>query len=113
MTSFVGRRHEIDEVRRLLYSARLVTLIGPGGVGKTRLALRAAADLEREFADGVWFVDLAPLEDAELLADTVAAAGVRDQSASQVTATLLEFLADKQLILVLDNCEHLVDACAR
>ena len=72
-------------------------------------ALRAAADLERDFADGVWFVDLAPLEDAELLADTVAAAvGVRDQSASQVTATLLEFLADKQLILVLDNCEHLV-----
>ena len=113
VTSFVGRRHEIDEVRRLLYSARLVTLIGPGGVGKTRLALRAAADLERDFADGVWFVDLAPLEDAELLADTVAAAvGVRDQSASQVTATLLEFLADKQLILVLDNCEHLVDACA-
>jgi predicted ATPase/DNA helicase HerA-like ATPase len=113
VTSFVGRQKEIDEVRRLLYAARLVTLTGPGGVGKTRLALRAVAGLEREVADGVWFVDLAPLEDGQLLTHTIAAAvGVRDESAGEVTATLLEYLADKQLILVLDNCEHLVDACA-
>jgi predicted ATPase len=82
-------------------------------VGKSRLALRAAADLQRDLADGVWYVDLAPLTDPELLANTVAAAlGIRDQSASGIATVLSEYLADKQLLLVLDNCEHVLEACA-
>jgi predicted ATPase/DNA-binding CsgD family transcriptional regulator len=113
VTSFVGRRHEIAEVKRLLSTSRLVTLTGPGGVGKTRLALRAAGDLRRDFADGVWLVELAPLGDAGLLAQTVVAAlGISDQSARPPAETLSEYLADKHPLLVLDNCEHLVDGCA-
>jgi non-specific serine/threonine protein kinase len=113
VTSFVGRRRELADVKRLLSIARLVTLTGMGGVGKTRLALRLAADLHRGFADGVWLVELAGLQDAPLVPQTVAAAlGVQDRAASRPLQTLSDFLADRQLLLVLDNCEHLVQACA-
>jgi predicted ATPase/DNA-binding CsgD family transcriptional regulator len=113
LTSFVGRRHEVAEVKRLLSTSRLVTLTGVGGVGKTRLALRVGADVRRAFTEGVWLVDLAPLTDPALLTQTVAAdLGIRDQSARAVLATLPEYLADKQLLLVLDNCEHLLHECA-
>jgi predicted ATPase/DNA-binding CsgD family transcriptional regulator len=113
LTSFVGRRHEVADVKRLLSASRLVTLTGVGGVGKTRLALRVAADLRRAFADGVWLVDLAALTDPALVTQTVAAGlGIRDQSARAVQATLQEHVGDKQLLLVLDNCEHLLDECA-
>jgi predicted ATPase/DNA-binding CsgD family transcriptional regulator len=112
-TAFVGRSRELDGVGRLLGSARLVTLTGVGGVGKTRLAVRVAADLRRAFPDGVWVVDLAPLDDPALVTQTAATAiGVRDQSARWPVAVLSDHLADKHLLLVLDNCEHLLDACA-
>ncbi|GAA2412771.1 LuxR family transcriptional regulator [Nonomuraea africana] len=113
-TSFVDRRLELAEIKRLLSLARLVTLTGVGGVGKTRLALRAATDLRRAFADGVWMVDLAALGDPELLVHAVAEPlGVSDQSARPLLTVLSEHIADKQMLLVLDNCEHMLDACAR
>jgi len=100
VTSFMGRRRDLAEVKRLLSSSRLVTLAGVGGVGKTRLALRAAADLQRAFPDGVWLVDLAALEDPGLLAQTVAGAlGIQDQSARWLVSTLSDQLGDKQLLL--------------
>ncbi|WP_214322854.1 ATP-binding protein [Nonomuraea sediminis] len=113
LTSFVDRRLELAEVKRLLSLARLVTLTGVGGVGKTRLALRAATDLRRAFADGVWMVELAALTDPELLVQTVAGhLGLGDQSARPPLTALSERIADKQMLIVLDNCEHLLDACA-
>jgi predicted ATPase/DNA-binding CsgD family transcriptional regulator len=113
ITGFVGRRHEVSEVKRLLSHARLVTLTGIGGVGKTRLALHVAAKIRRAFPDGVYLVDLAPLQDEELLVRTVAAAlGLPDQSARPPLERLAEHLEDKRLLLVLDNCEHLLDSCA-
>lgn len=90
-----------------------MTLTGPGGVGKTRLALRVARQLGRGFTDGVWLVELAALERPELLASTIAATfGVTDRSPQSVTSTLRTFLRDRRLLLVLDNCEHLADRCA-
>src|SRR5262245_2198630 len=114
LTSFVGRRGELAEVKRLLASARLVTLTGVGGVGKTRLALRAAAELRRAFRDGVWVVQLDQLRDPELVAQAVAEAlGLQDRAGYAPAAALAEFLTGRQLLLVLDNCEHLVDATAK
>jgi predicted ATPase len=113
VTSFVGRRRELPEARRLLGDGRLLTLAGAGGVGKTRLALRLAAEVRRTFPDGVWLADLAPLQDGKLVPQTVIAAlGLQDHSTRPPVDTLLAYLAGKQLLLVLDNCEHLPDACA-
>jgi len=113
VTSFVGRRREMAEVKDLLSASRLVTLTGMGGVGKTRLALRVAAELRRGFGDGVWLVELAGLRDPHLVAQTVAASlGFQDQSPGRSSETLAELLAPRRLLLVLDNCEHLIDACA-
>ena len=112
-SSFVGRRAELAEVRRLLSAARLVTLVGPGGVGKTRLALRAAADLQRSFPDGTVLADLAAVTDPALVAQQVAAAcDVRDSSGRWLPGSLADVVGRRQLLLVLDNCEHLRDACA-
>ncbi|MEV4052534.1 LuxR C-terminal-related transcriptional regulator [Amycolatopsis sp. NPDC049688] len=111
LTSFVGRRQEVGAVKRLLAAARLVTLTGAGGVGKTRLALRVAADVRRAFPDGVWLVELADLGDPRLVPNAVAAAlGLR--GTSDQAAGLAEYLEDRQLLLVLDNCEHVADECA-
>jgi predicted ATPase/DNA-binding CsgD family transcriptional regulator len=113
VTSFVGRRQEVSGVRRLLGQSRLVTLTGPGGVGKTRLALRVGAEMRRAFPDGVWFVELAELRDPDLVAVTVGEAlGVREEAVSPDAPGLAAFLADQQALIVLDNCEHLVGACA-
>jgi predicted ATPase/DNA-binding CsgD family transcriptional regulator len=113
LSSFVGRRREVSEVKRLLAVHRMLTLTGPGGVGKTRLALRAAGDVRRGFPDGAWLVDLAELEDPDLLGRTVTAAlGLDDPSSSSPLARLLDYLEQRELLLVLDNCEHLLDACA-
>jgi predicted ATPase/DNA-binding CsgD family transcriptional regulator len=112
-TSFVGRRHELHEVKRLLTTTRLLTLTGSGGVGKTRLALGAAAEVARGFPDGVWFAPLAPIHDPLLVPQAVfVALGAHDHSSDWSLVTLANFLADKRLLLVIDNCEHLVDACA-
>ncbi|MEV0053376.1 LuxR C-terminal-related transcriptional regulator [Saccharopolyspora shandongensis] len=100
------------EVKGLLSRARLVTLTGPGGVGKSRLALRLAEDLRRAFPDGVWLVKLAELDDDSLVARAVASSlQLRDRTARAPEDVLVDHLADKQLLLVLDNCEHLRDAC--
>ncbi|QYB00456.1 protein kinase (plasmid) [Rhodococcus sp. USK10] len=113
LTSFVGRRRESTEAKQLLSAARLVTLTGIGGVGKTRLALRLAADVRPGFGDGVWLVELGELRDGSLLTDTVAAAlGLRDQPARQLDDVVAEFLASRHLLLVLDNCEQVVEAVA-
>jgi predicted ATPase/DNA-binding CsgD family transcriptional regulator len=112
-TSFVGRRRELAEIKRKLTTARLVSLVGPGGVGKTRLAIRIGTDLGRGFAAGAWLVGLADVRDADLVANAaVAALDLRDQAAMQPLQILVSYLEDKELLLVLDNCEHLLDAAA-
>ncbi|TCO35139.1 putative ATPase [Kribbella steppae] len=112
LTSFVGRRRELADTRRLLSSSRLLTLTGTGGVGKTRLALRMAGEVRRTFADGVWFVELAALRDPTLLGHTLAGALELSQVSANPTADLAEYLEDKHLLLVLDNCEQVAEACA-
>lgn len=114
VSSFIGREHELEEIARLLQQHRLVTLTGPGGTGKTRLALRAAAAELDQFPDGVWLVELAPLIRPELVVETVAKVLRVPVDAEQPLAETLEaFLSRKRVLLVLDNCEHLLDECAR
>ncbi|GAA4622745.1 hypothetical protein GCM10023196_016160 [Actinoallomurus vinaceus] len=114
VTSFVGRRHELAEARKRLTVARLVSLVGPGGVGKTRLAIRVAADLGRGFPDGVRLIELAELQDPALVGNAVVAAlDLRDQAAIEPVALIRSYLKDKELLLVLDNCEHVLDTAAR
>ena len=114
LTSFVGRDTEMAEVKRLLADVRLLTLTGSGGTGKTRLSLQVAADLLDQYPDGVWFVELAPLTDPAFVPQTVASAlSVREQPGRPIMATLTDHLRDQQLLLVLDNCEHMIEACAQ
>jgi len=113
VTSFVGRRQELAEVRDLLQRARLVTLTGVGGVGKTRLALRAATEVRRAFPDGVWLVELAGLREESLVGQSVLAAlGLSEQTTRWSLTALADVIAERRLLLVLDNCEHVLDACA-
>ena len=112
-TSFVGRRRELGDIRKKLTTARLVSLVGPGGVGKTRLAIRIAADLGRGFADGAWLVELAEVHDEALVISALLAAlDLRDQAGMKPLQILLSDLRNRQLLLVLDNCEHLLGAVA-
>jgi len=112
--AFVGRRQELADVRRRFGSSPLVTLAGPGGVGKTRLSVRAAAAMGRTFRDGVCFVELGNLNDPALLVPFVGdAVGLHDQSGTLDLERLATFLGDRHLLLILDNCEHLVDAVAQ
>lgn len=112
-TTFVGRRRDIAEIRRRLADVRLLTLTGVGGVGKTRLALEVAAAARKGFADGVWLVDLAPVQDPATVAEVTATAlGMPDLSARPAVEQLAAYLAERQCLILLDNCEHLVDACA-
>ena len=114
LTSFIGREREMCEIRGALAAHRLVALIGPGGTGKTRLSIQAAQDLLDQFSDGVWFVELAPILDPGLVPRTTALAiGLRDEPQRPVIDMLCDYLHGKQMLLILDNCEHLVDACAR
>ncbi len=113
VTSFVGRRHEVGEVLEILGGSRAVTLCGPGGIGKTRLSQRVASEALQRFPDGVWFVELASLTDPSLVPQAVAAViGAREAPGSQISSTLVEVIGDRHVMLVLDNCEHVVGACA-
>lgn len=113
LTSFVGRARELGETRALLRSTRLVTLTGMGGLGKTRLAIEAAAAAMDEFADGVWLVELAPLRDPSRVAQAIASAlGVKEEAGHPVIEALERHVRDREMLIVLDNCEHLVAACA-
>jgi predicted ATPase/DNA-binding CsgD family transcriptional regulator len=115
-TRLIGRERDAAAVRQVLLSVdgRLVTLTGTGGCGKTRLALAVAADLLISFVNGVWLVELAPLADPILIPQVVATAlGIREQPTRSILDTLVAQLKTRQLLIVLDNCEHLVDACAQ
>lgn len=114
LTSFIGRQQELVEVIRLLDQTRLLTLLGPGGTGKTRLMLQAAAELVDQFSEGVWLVELATVTDTDLLVNQVASVlGVRDQPGRQLLDVLADYLRLKQALLLLDNVEHLVAGCAQ
>jgi predicted ATPase/DNA-binding SARP family transcriptional activator/DNA-binding CsgD family transcriptional regulator len=114
VSNFIGREAEILEIKRHLSMTRLLTLTGTGGVGKTRLALEVAGDLTTAYPAGVWLVEFAPLSDPDLAPQAVAAAlGIREEQGRPLFTTLVEELRSSELLLVLDNCEHLVDACAR
>ena len=109
LSSFIGRERELVEVAQLLTSTRLLTLLGPGGTGKTRLSLQVAADLIEDFPDGVWFIELAPLADPDLLPDQIAnTLNVQSQPGRAVQDALVDYLRPKELLLLLDNVEHLV-----
>ena len=113
MTSFVGRRGALAQIKELLTRNRLVTLTGVGGVGKSRTAVEVARRLARAWPDGTWLVELAGLGEPELLPNAVAAMlGVREQPGRPIRATLGGYLEERQLLLVLDNCEHLLEASA-
>src|SRR5262249_6701280 len=117
LTSFIGRTWEIAAVRELLQSTRLLTLTGSGGVGKARLGLEAAAsllnrstDAGHAFVDGVWLVELATISDPALVPQVVAAAvGVREDADQSLTSALVTHLRHRRLLIVLDNCEHVVE----
>jgi predicted ATPase/class 3 adenylate cyclase/DNA-binding CsgD family transcriptional regulator len=116
LTSFVGRAAELSQLRGLLAENRLVTVTGAGGVGKTRVAIHVAAQVDREFSqssEGVWYVDLAPITDPDLVpVAAVRAFGLPDQPGRSTMDTITRFIADRQMLVVLDNCEHLLDATA-
>jgi predicted ATPase/class 3 adenylate cyclase len=114
LTSFIGREREIEEVKRMLATFRLLTLTGAGGFGKTRLALQVGADVLEQYSGGVWMVELAALGDPALLPQTVAhVLGIPEQPGQPLTETLIDSLRPKSLLLILDNCEHLLAACPR
>lgn len=113
LTSFVGRRTELEELQTLFASSRLLTLTGAGGVGKTRLAVHLASGLVDDFPNGVWMADLSLLTTPHLVAQTLATCvGVRETPNRSVRDSLIEFLRDRGLLFVLDTCEHLIEACA-
>jgi len=114
LTSFVGREKELADVKRLLSDTHMLTLIGPGGTGKTRLSIRSARDVLNQYPDGVWLIDLAPVLDPNLVPRTTAITiGLREEPQRPVIDMLCDYLSAKKIMIILDNCEHLVDACAQ
>ena len=114
LTSFVGRVKEVAELQHLMASNRLLTVTGPGGVGKTRVTVQAASGVRNDWLHGIWFVDLAPTVDPTLVPKVVAQAlGVMEVASESLTETLHSRLKPMRALLILDNCEHLLEACAR
>jgi predicted ATPase/class 3 adenylate cyclase/DNA-binding CsgD family transcriptional regulator len=114
LSSFIGRKAEIRGIREALADNRLVTLTGAGGAGKTRLAIQVATEVATEFTDGVWYVDLAPITDPAMVPLTAARAlGLPNQPGQQTMDVLLRFIRDRRMLILLDNCEHLLDASAK
>src|SRR5206468_102096 len=114
LTSFVGRSRELSELGRVLERNRLVTITGPGGCGKTRLAVEAAAGALQRHPGGVWLVDLAAIGEAGLIPEAIGnAAGLDRPRSMDPDAGLAAAIGDRQMLLVLDNCEHLIEGCAR
>lgn len=113
LTSFIGRDRELSELKNLCLGTRLLTLLGPGGTGKTRLALQAGADLIDEFANGVWIAELASINDKPgLLQAIMKALNIEEHGQRTMEESIALFLKDKELILILDNCEHVINECA-
>ena len=113
LTSFIGRERELAEAKSRLEGARLITLIGPGGTGKTRLSVQIATDQLANFKDGTWLVELAPISDPNLINTTIASVfGLREVQGISIITILIDYLRAKNLLLILDNCEHLVEASA-
>jgi len=114
LTSFIGRKKEIDEIKKLVAVNRIVTLTGSGGAGKTRLSLQVGAECLKQFSDGVWFVELAPVIDPTLIVQTLLSIfNLREDSHRTALEVLIDYLRAKTLLLMLDNCEHLIEVCAR
>src|ERR1700675_4557590 len=114
LTSFIGREKEIAQIKELLGTTRLLTFIGAGGCGKTRLAMQVAGELLESYSDGIWLVELAALAEPGLVPQTVAnVLGLKEQPGRSPTQTISEYLASRHLLLVVDNAEHLLAACAQ
>ncbi len=114
LTSFIGREGELEEARKLLSATRILTFIGPGGTGKTRLSLQVAAEQIAEFRNGVWLIELAPLVNSTYIISTIASTfKLREVQGVPLMETVINYLRGKQLLLILDNCEHLIEACAK
>jgi non-specific serine/threonine protein kinase len=114
LSTFVGRAREIAEVKQLLAFHRLVTLTGAGGSGKTRLSLKVAGELLNEFEQGIWLVELASISDPALVSQTIASVlNIREQAGQLLLNALVDVLAGRETLLILDNCEPLVSACAQ
>ncbi|HET9587397.1 MAG TPA: adenylate/guanylate cyclase domain-containing protein, partial [Anaerolineales bacterium] len=114
LTSFIGRARELAETKERLAGARLLTLTGPGGTGKTRLSIELGGEVLSAFGDGVWLIELAPLADPALMIQTIAAVfGLRENPGRPLVDQVTDYLRARQLLLILDNCEHLVEACAK
>ncbi|TMH22321.1 MAG: adenylate/guanylate cyclase domain-containing protein, partial [Betaproteobacteria bacterium] len=113
LTSFIGRDDELADAAKLLERSRLLTFLGTGGIGKSRLSLELAGQVMPQFTDGVWLVELATLRDARLVPQAVASAlGVKEAAGRPVSEALLHHVKDRQILLILDNCEHLLQGCA-
>ena len=114
LSSFIGRETEITEIKQRLSSVRLLTLIGPGGRGKTRLAIRVARDLQSKYVDGVWMSEFSHINDSGLVPQIVASTlGVHEPVERTLTDALIDYLSSRYTFLVLDDCEHLIAACAQ
>jgi transcriptional regulator with XRE-family HTH domain len=113
LSSFIGRQQELTQIQQLVLSHRLVTLTGSGGVGKTRLSLETAGAIADHFDDGVRLVEFAPLIDPALVPQTISrAVGLTNRQDTEHMSALREHLVDREILIVFDNCEHLIDACA-
>ena len=113
LTNFIGRKHDLEQIKHAFETARLVTLSGPGGTGKTRLALQLAAEVLPDYPDGAWLLELAPLSSPDMILQSLAMAlSIREQPGRPLQAVIIDSMRSKKWFLVLDNCEHLIEACA-